>query len=58
MVGKLGITLSFDLIYVYTPELFPTAVRNVGLGAMSTSARIGGILAPFLAHVMVSNNYR
>lgn len=55
MIGKLGITLSFDLIYVYTPELFPTAVRNVGLGAMSTSARIGGILAPFLAHVMISD---
>lgn len=39
---------SFSLIYLYTGELFPTVVRNSGLGIASMCARIGSMIAPFL----------
>ncbi|XP_069137751.1 organic cation transporter protein-like isoform X2 [Argopecten irradians] len=46
-VGKLGIAASFALIFLYSPELYPTNVRNVGLGLCSAAARIGGMVAPY-----------
>ncbi|XP_053947368.1 organic cation transporter protein-like [Anastrepha ludens] len=48
MVGKLAITASYGTIYIFSAEQFPTVVRNVGIGAASMVARIGGILAPYL----------
>ena len=54
MLGKLTISGSFAHIYVYSAEIFPTVVRNVGVGAGSMNARIGGLVAPFVAE-LVSN---
>ncbi|OWF49592.1 organic cation transporter protein-like [Mizuhopecten yessoensis] len=46
-VGKLGIAASFALLFLYTPELYPTNLRNIGLGICSAAARIGGMIAPY-----------
>ncbi|KAH0947083.1 hypothetical protein HN011_010246 [Eciton burchellii] len=51
MIGKLAITSSYGAIYVFTAEQFPTVIRNVGLGASSTFARIGGVIAPYINHL-------
>lgn len=48
MFGKFCITASYAVIYVFTAEIFPTVVRNVGVGSSSMVARIGGALAPYV----------
>ena len=46
MIGRFGIAGSFNMIYLYTTELFPTIVRSACLGTCSLAARLGGIIAP------------
>ena len=41
MIGKLAIGVSYGTIYIYTTELFPTEIRNAGVGTASMCARIG-----------------
>uniref|UniRef100_A0A8D3CC85 Si:dkey-119m7.4 n=1 Tax=Scophthalmus maximus TaxID=52904 RepID=A0A8D3CC85_SCOMX len=48
MIGKFGITASLSIIYVYSAELFPTVIRQNGIGIGSMCARIGGVLAPMM----------
>ncbi|XP_066993624.1 organic cation transporter protein isoform X2 [Anabrus simplex] len=47
LIGKLGITSSFGIVFVFTAELYPTMIRSAGVGASSTMARIGAMVAPF-----------
>ncbi|TSK31389.1 Solute carrier family 22 member 13 [Bagarius yarrelli] len=56
MTGKFGIAASFSVIYVYTAELFPTVLRQTGLGVSCIFARIGGILAPMINLLGESNS--
>ena len=39
----------FPTIYLYSTEVFPTVVRNIGVGTGSIFARIGSIIAPYIA---------
>ncbi|XP_053604778.1 organic cation transporter protein-like [Plodia interpunctella] len=48
-VGLWGMSISFATVYLYAGELFPTVVRNSGVGLSSTIARIGSMVAPFVA---------
>lgn len=48
LLGKLGITSSFAVLYTYTAEMMPTVIRSGGVGCMSTFARFGAMLAPFV----------
>ncbi|KAG2466112.1 S22A5 protein, partial [Polypterus senegalus] len=50
MIGKFGLTISMSIIYVYSSELFPTVVRNMGMGAASMFTGIGGVTAPYFAY--------
>ena len=52
LVGKLGASTGFHVIYQYSAELFPTVVRNSGMGSCSCMARIGGIVAPLVADLV------
>ncbi|POS85064.1 hypothetical protein EPUL_003361, partial [Erysiphe pulchra] len=48
--------IMYAVLYSYTPEVFPTAVRGTGTGIGSLLNRIGGLCAPIVAaNVPVGN---
>ncbi|XP_039287857.1 solute carrier family 22 member 13 [Nilaparvata lugens] len=52
VVSVTGMSISYPTVYLYSGELFPTVVRNVGIGSASMMARIGAMLSPiFLSTV-------
>ncbi|XP_068591084.1 organic cation/carnitine transporter 2 isoform X2 [Cebidichthys violaceus] len=51
MTGKFGFTMAFSIVYIYTAELYPTVLRNVGMGMCSSAARIGSITAPYVIYL-------
>ncbi|KAF2358547.1 Major facilitator sugar transporter-like [Trinorchestia longiramus] len=55
MVGKLFITGAYNLLYLYSVELFPTCVRNRGLSVSSMMARVASISAPFVTKSLASS---
>lgn len=48
MMAKFFIISSFNSVFVYTSELYPTVIRSNGVGLCSMIARIGGIIAPYV----------
>lgn len=52
-ISRAFISGAFQGAYVYTPEVYPTSMRAVGLGACNAVARIGAIITPFIAQVLL-----
>ncbi|XP_020633135.3 solute carrier family 22 member 6-A isoform X1 [Pogona vitticeps] len=48
VLGKGCLASSFNCLYLYTGELYPTVIRQTGMGLGSTLARVGGIVAPMV----------
>jgi MFS transporter, OCT family, solute carrier family 22 (organic cation transporter), member 4/5 len=48
MFGKFCASMSYAIIYLFSSELFPTSIRNTGMGCCSMVARIGSMTAPFI----------
>jgi len=55
-LGKFAITASFAMVWQYGAEIFPTQVRNIGLGASSFVSRLGSISAPFIGRELGALN--
>ncbi|XP_048736819.2 organic cation transporter protein-like [Ostrea edulis] len=55
LTGKMAITAAFSVIFLFTPELYPTNLRSVGIGFSSAMARIGSMLAPFAGLLALYN---
>ncbi|XP_054725594.1 organic cation transporter protein [Anastrepha obliqua] len=49
MIGKFTISAGNTIMPVYTAELYPTAIRNVGVGACNVAAGAALILTPYLS---------
>ena len=50
------VTGAFQVATVYTPEVYPTKSRALGLGICNMMSRIGGILTPIFANVIFEAN--
>jgi len=50
-LGKMFITTSFDSLFIFSAELFPTVVRNSGMGMVSIASRLGAACAPFVVQM-------
>lgn len=42
-----------SLAYLYTSEVYPTSIRALAVGSFSSVARIGAIVTPYVAQVML-----
>ncbi|CAJ0601486.1 unnamed protein product [Cylicocyclus nassatus] len=49
MISRGAITGTYAAMYTYTPELFPTVIRNTAMGLCSMIARVGAISATYLS---------
>ncbi|NXD46185.1 S226B protein, partial [Copsychus sechellarum] len=48
VIGKGALAASFNCAYIFTGELFPTVIRQTGMGLGGTMARVGGMVAPLV----------
>ena len=49
LIGKSCITGAFGTAYQLSAEIYPTVVRNAGMGSSSAVARVGSMLSPYIA---------
>eukprot|EP00736_Rhodelphis_marinus_P011641 Rmarinus@m.2384 len=49
---RMFVSGAFQAAYVYTPEVYPTALRSTGLGVCSSVARVSGMITPYVAQVL------
>ncbi|KAM7028242.1 LOW QUALITY PROTEIN: solute carrier family 22 member 6-like [Acridotheres tristis] len=48
VIGKGALAASFNCAYIFSGELFPTVIRQTGMGLGGTMARVGGMVAPLV----------
>nr|XP_060609673.1 solute carrier family 22 member 2-like isoform X2 [Anolis sagrei ordinatus] len=49
-LGKLGITMAFEMVCFVNTELYPTFLRNLGVMVCSSLCDLGGIISPFVVY--------
>ncbi|XP_045131418.1 LOW QUALITY PROTEIN: organic cation transporter protein-like [Portunus trituberculatus] len=57
MVSKFSITSAYQVVYLYSSELFPTTLRTRGVGVSSMVGRLGAIMSPFINDVLGSHHW-
>uniref|UniRef100_A0A8B9TUR2 Solute carrier family 22 member 2 n=1 Tax=Anas platyrhynchos TaxID=8839 RepID=A0A8B9TUR2_ANAPL len=49
-LGRMGITMCYEMVCLVNPELYPTFLRNLGVLACSSMCDLGGIITPFIVY--------
>ena len=52
MVGRFGASAAFGVIYVFSAELFPTVIRQSGIGTSCIFGGVGGMIAPYISDLV------
>lgn len=52
MLIKFCISISYYTVYIYSAEVYPTLVRQVGVGSNAAASRIGMLIAPFVKEIV------
>ncbi|CAN0905455.1 Organic cation/carnitine transporter 4, partial [Linum grandiflorum] len=48
VLGIFGMAATYNLMFIYIAELFPTVVRNTVLGSNTQSSQLAALLSPFI----------
>ncbi|KAK1304316.1 Organic cation/carnitine transporter 4 [Acorus calamus] len=48
VLGIFGMAATYNLLFIYVAELFPTTVRNAALGCATQAGHLGAIFAPMV----------
>ncbi|XP_046963293.1 organic cation transporter protein-like [Vanessa cardui] len=51
VIGFSASSITFVVLYVYTAELYPTPLRSMAYGMTSAAAKMGAMVAPFIANI-------
>ncbi|KAK2819139.1 hypothetical protein Q5P01_024700 [Channa striata] len=52
-LARAFISGGYQVVFVYTPEVFPTENRALAMGTCSAMAKVGALITPFVAQVML-----
>ncbi|KAF7667544.1 hypothetical protein LDENG_00057870 [Lucifuga dentata] len=52
-IARAFIAAGYQVVYIYTPEVFPTETRALAIGTCCMMSRLGALLTPFVAQVML-----
>ena len=52
LVGRFGVAVSIAILLAYASEIFPTVIRNTGVGAAAMFSNLGGIVAPQISRLV------
>ncbi|XP_055055431.2 synaptic vesicle 2-related protein isoform X1 [Misgurnus anguillicaudatus] len=55
-IARACISAGWQVAYLYTPEVFPTATRSIAIGTSSGLARVGALTTPFVAQVLLKSS--
>jgi MFS family permease len=56
-VTSFGFSGIYNLVYIYSPEVFPTSIRSTVMGWLYFSSRIGACLVPIFMPLIPHNPY-
>ncbi|XP_027735834.1 solute carrier family 22 member 2-like, partial [Empidonax traillii] len=52
-IGRMGITMAFEMVCFVSTELYPTYIRNLGVMICSSLCDVGGVIVPFIVYRLV-----
>lgn len=57
LLGKFCVSAVFSVSLLFISELYPTTIRNTGIGTTLTISQIGSIIAPYIVELLVKIIY-